>query len=88
LETKAPATRAPENSGPKKWLIGFGDRALNSVDAKMYKDYAIFCKEFAEQKLSPKIFHADDSKDLPGLVAKLAEKADPLSIWMGGSPTF
>jgi hypothetical protein len=83
LETKDPATCDRENSGLKKWIIGFGDRALTTVDAKMYKDYAIFCKEFAEQKLSPKIFHADDIKGLPGLVAKLAEKTDPLDarIW-------
>ncbi len=39
LEKKDPATCTREDSGLGKWVSGFGDRLLSSVDAKTYKDY-------------------------------------------------
>jgi hypothetical protein len=60
LQKKDSATYAREDSSLKKWVLGFGERALSSVDAKMYKDYAIFCKEHAAQRPSLKKFWGDN----------------------------
>jgi Phage integrase family len=50
LEKKDPATSSREDSGLKKWVIGFGDRLISAADGKMYKDYALFCKSHAKEK--------------------------------------
>ena len=82
LQKKDPATCAREDSSLKKWVLGFGERPLSSVDAKMYKDYAIFCKEHAAQRPILRNFRGDDIKDLRALVLGLADESDPVSIWL------
>jgi hypothetical protein len=82
IQKKDPATCAREDSSLKKWLLGFGDRTLSSVDAKMYKDYAIFCKEHAAQQPIPRNFRGGDIKDLRALVLGLADESDPVSLWL------
>jgi hypothetical protein len=65
LQKKDPATCAREDSSLKKWVLGFGERALNSVDAQMYKDHAIFSKDYAAQRPSLKKFRGGRCQRLP-----------------------
>jgi integrase len=50
LATKDSATCDREDSGLKKWVLGFGDQLIISVDGNMYKDYALFCRSYAKEK--------------------------------------
>lgn len=84
LQKKDPATCIREDSGLKKWIFGFGACALNSVDAKMYKDYAIFCKGEGAQRVSSKKFQSCDISDVSALLSKLADSSDPLCAWVLG----